>query len=239
MEIKKSPKADLEKKRTLHFVMGLVCALALVYVALQWQSHTRQTQEPPLPPVSELPAEPGLAPVMPLPPSVPNLPENRMEAEPAAVDPQQIKVVDNAEDVAKATSPSAPLQWKDMMAEDVNEEEAAADAPPLDKSITAPIQPDSLPCFPGGDAACMRFLTSKVHYPAGAYNRHIQGCVQVQFIVEKDGKLSDIRIARSVSPELDREALRVVRLMPPWRPGRQDGVPKRFLYVLPVDFRLR
>lgn len=224
----------------MHIAIGLVCALALVYVCLQWQSSsTRQVEETLLPPVSELPSEPGLAPVMPQPHPTQAMSVPEVEAEPAQVDPQHIEVVENGRNKEKSGSPAATFDWKDMVAQDEQLEESANDVPPMEQSVTAPIQPDSLPCFPGGDAACMRFLTSKVHYPPGAYNRKIQGCVQVQFVVGKDGRLTDIRIVQSVSPELDREALRVVRLMPPWRPGRQGGVAKRFLYVLPVDFRLR
>ncbi len=85
----------------------------------------------------------------------------------------------------------------------------------------------------------MRFLSRHVRYPSTAVSGKVRGCVLVQFIVETDGKLTDFRVLEGVSPALDAEALRVVKLMPPWQPGRRNGKPVRFLYVIPVDFRLR
>lgn len=95
-----------------------------------------------------------------------------------------------------------------------------------------------LPEFPGGWAEMVRWLTQNLRYPPQAQAGGLQGRVVVSFIVNPDGKLSDIKVAKSVNPLLDREALRVVRKMPPWKPGTEDGKPCRSMVVVPVVFKL-
>ncbi len=98
---------------------------------------------------------------------------------------------------------------------------------------------EQMPSFPGGDAALMSFLSKNIRYPAVAEENGIQGRVIVRFVVEKDGSIGETQVARSVDPSLDREAVRVVKSMPRWVPGKQNGSAVRVWFTLPVQFRLQ
>lgn len=98
---------------------------------------------------------------------------------------------------------------------------------------------EQMPSFPGGLSALMNYLSSNIKYPVIAEENSIQGRVVVQFVVGKDGHISDVRVAKSVDPSLDKEAVRVVKGMPKWIPGKQDGQAVTVRYTLPVTFRLR
>ena len=95
------------------------------------------------------------------------------------------------------------------------------------------------PLFPGGPAALMKYLSENTKYPVVAQENGVQGRVTVQFVVEKDGSISDVHVLRGVDPSLDKEAVRVVKSMPRWTPGKQNGTTVRVNYRLPVLFRLQ
>ena len=98
---------------------------------------------------------------------------------------------------------------------------------------------EQMPQFPGGPAEMMAFLAKNIRYPVAAEKAGVQGRVIVTFVVEKDGSIAEARIVKSVSPELDAEALRVINAMPNWLPGRQNGEAVRVKYTVPVTFRLQ
>lgn len=95
------------------------------------------------------------------------------------------------------------------------------------------------PLFPGGHAALMKYLSENTKYPVVAQENGVQGRVTVQFVVEKDGSISDVHVLRGVDPSLDKEAVRVVKSMPRWTPGKQNGITVRVNYRVPVLFRLQ
>lgn len=95
------------------------------------------------------------------------------------------------------------------------------------------------PLFPGGPAALMKYLSEHTKYPVVAQENGVQGRVTVQFVVEKDGSISDVHVLRGVDPSLDKEAVRVVKSMPRWTPGKQNGITVRVNYRVPVLFRLQ
>lgn len=95
------------------------------------------------------------------------------------------------------------------------------------------------PTFPGGDAALMSWLSQNIKYPVIAAENGVQGRVIVQFVVEKDGSITDVNVAKSVDPSLDKEAARVIKSMPKWIAGRQNGLPVRVRFMVPVTFRLQ
>jgi TonB family protein len=97
---------------------------------------------------------------------------------------------------------------------------------------------EQMPAFRGGDAALMKYLAENTHYPEEAKEKGVQGRVVVNFVVEKDGSITDVKVVRSIDPLLDKEAVRVVETMPKWIPGKQSLVPVRVGYVLPVSFKL-
>lgn len=98
---------------------------------------------------------------------------------------------------------------------------------------------EEMPSFPGGMGALNKYLHDNVHYPVVAQENGVQGRVTISFVVEKDGSVTDVKVAKSVDPSLDKEALRVVRGMPRWTPGKQNGATVRVKYNVPVNFRLQ
>lgn len=98
---------------------------------------------------------------------------------------------------------------------------------------------EQMPSFPGGDRKLMEYLSENIRYPEECEEICVQGRVIVSFIVEKDGSISNVKVAKSLDPLLDKEAVRVVSGMPKWIPGRQNGVAVRVRYIIPVTFRLQ
>lgn len=98
---------------------------------------------------------------------------------------------------------------------------------------------EQMPMYPGGPTAMMKFLSENIHYPVVAQENGVQGRVTVAFVVERDGSITDVHVARGVDPSLDKEAVRVVKSMPKWQPGKQNGSTVRVKYNVPVLFRLQ
>jgi protein TonB len=96
-----------------------------------------------------------------------------------------------------------------------------------------------MPSFPGGQAALMQWLGKNIKYPVVAEENGVQGRVVVTFVVEKDGSITDVKVVKSVDPSLDKEAARVVKSMPHWIPGKQNGSAVRVKYTVPVTFKLQ
>ena len=133
---------------------------------------------------------------------------------------------------------------KDRLAEAVRSDIAVAAPPPppapkpeVSNKVFDVVE--EMPHFPGGAAALQAFLSSNTKYPVVAQENGVQGRVTVSFVVERDGSITDVRVVRSVDPSLDREASRVVRSMPRWSPGKQNGSTVRVKYTVPVVFRLQ
>lgn len=97
---------------------------------------------------------------------------------------------------------------------------------------------DEMPEFPGGLGELENYLTDNIHYPETALNAGVEGKVMVQFIVRADGSITDCAIYESLSKECDEEALRVVRRMPKWKPGRNEGQPVDVGFLLPIRFKI-
>ena len=98
---------------------------------------------------------------------------------------------------------------------------------------------EQMPSFPGGDAALMAFLSKNIKYPVVTEDNAIQGRVIATFVVERDGSITDVKVVKSVDPSLDKEAVRVLKSMPKWIPGKQNGSAVRVKYTVPVTFRLQ
>ena len=98
---------------------------------------------------------------------------------------------------------------------------------------------EEMPEFPGGMQECMKWLGKNIKYPTTAQEKGIQGRVIMQFVVERDGSITEPKVVRGVDPDLDKEALRVISIMPNWKPGMQKGKAVRVKYTLPVAYRLQ
>ena len=155
----------------------------------------------------------------------------------------QVKQMDNLDDKV-AVGAEDKEGVKDRTVEAVRSEIAVAapPPPPAPKPEVATKVFDvveEMPSFPGGQGALMQYLASNIKYPVVAQENGVQGRVIVSFVVERDGSISDVKVARSVDPSLDREAQRVVKSMPKWKPGKQNGSAVRVKYTVPVVFRLQ
>ena len=159
------------------------------------------------------------------------------------IEENQVKQMDQLDDkVAVGTENKEGV--KDRTVEAVRNDIAVAapPPPPAPKPEVANKVFDvveEMPSFPGGQGALMAFLSSNIKYPVVAQENGVQGRVIVGFVVEKDGSISDVKVMRSVDPSLDREAQRVVKAMPKWKPGKQNGSAVRVKYTVPVVFRLQ
>lgn len=228
MELKKNPKADLEKRRGLYLEIGLVVILAATLVAFEVKSYDSEEetafqrevieeveeqiiqtniQEPPPPPPPEVPEVTTLINVV--------------------DDEQEIKneLVVNAE-VTEETKNVEITQVK------VEEEVEVAEEP-----IFTVVE--SEPEFPGGMEALYKYLAQNIKYPQLARENGITGKVYVTFVVEKDGSIANPRILRDIGGGCGAEAIRVVKAMPKWSPGKQRGKAVRVQFNLPVNFNLK
>ena len=164
-------------------------------------------------------------------------------------------VVSNVETVARGiarevssvaeVSPMMETVWQNPVKKPVRKVQAAAKATTPTAAATAEKQDgklydvvEEMPQFPGGMKEMMQYLANNVRYPEEAVAKKTQGRVVVSFVVGKDGSISDVEVARSIDPLIDDEAVRVVKSMPRWTPGKQKGKPVRVKFNVPVTFRL-
>ncbi len=155
----------------------------------------------------------------------------------------QVKQMDKLDDkVAVGTENKEGV--KDRTVEAVRNDIAVAPPPPppapkpeVSNKVFDVVE--EMPSFPGGQGALMAFLNSNIKYPVVAQENGVQGRVIVGFVVERDGSITDVKVMRSVDPSLDREAQRVIKAMPKWKPGKQNGSAVRVKYTVPVVFRLQ
>lgn len=227
MEVKKSPKANLEKDVFLSVLFGLLVALSVVFVALQWHSKRDNSlaeltkldiadiDEALLVQDEQQPEEPEPEPE----------PQQTIEVQL----PEEFKVVDNSAEVQKLKLTSA----------DENKPLPPPPPPRSDEEDADQIFEivEVNPQFTDGDLN--KWLSKHIQYPEIAAENGIQGRVVVRFVVERDGSVAQVSIARGVDPALDKEAVRVVKSMPKWKPGMQQGKAVRARYTLPVLFRLQ
>ena len=132
------------------------------------------------------------------------------------------------------------VEGNDETAEVKHVEEKIAEPEPVKEEETKVFDVvEQMPSFPGGPSALMQYLSSNIKYPVVAEENGVQGRVVCTFVVEKDGSITDVRVVKSVDPSLDKEAVRVVKSMPRWIPGKQNGSAVRVKYTVPVTFRLQ
>jgi len=117
--------------------------------------------------------------------------------------------------------------------------EVIADEKPKEEETKVFDVVEQMPEFPGGQAALLKWISDNIKYPAIAEENGIQGRVVCTFVVERDGSVTDVQVARSIDPSLDKEAVRVLKKMPKWIPGKQNGSAVRVKYTVPVTFRLQ
>ena len=235
MEQKKAPKADIEQRRTTGFLLGLIFVLALFYVSLEWNSVSSHDAIDPLD-LSELMHESELVP-MSNEETVTQLQE-RQQVEKG----EQLHIVD---DEVELQEPDEPLEGEgdddETLLNELQKEEDDKALAALDVDPANPLNfhvVEDLPQYPGGAVEFMKWLTKTLRYPQKAREQKRQGKVVAVFYVEKDGSITGLKVTQSLSPECDREALRVLALMPNWKPGIQHDKPCRTKVCIPIVFKL-
>ena len=231
MEIKKSPKANLENKKFLFMEIGLIVALLMVLGAFEW-STTEGTDLASLGDETAVVIEEEQVPITQeeqLPP--PEVPKEPVMSDIIDIVDDDIKVEDNfllsTEDDA-----SLGVEIRDYVVEQEEEEEVVEEVP------FAVVE--QKPTFQGGDANTFtKWVFSKIVYPEIAKENGVQGRVTLQFTIETDGSVKNVKVLRGVDSSLDKEAVRVVSSSPKWSPGMQRNKPVRVKYTFPVVFQLR
>lgn len=226
MEIKKSNRADIGKEKGTSLMIGLVISLSIMFVALEWTQKDEAFAANSYPVVTFVPED-----MIPI-----TLPEKKtVPPPPAALAKADIIeiVKDDAEvedDIMASIEDNQ--EWFDPQEYDFVMVEPEPE--PEEVFMVVEDQPE----FPGGTAALMEFLRKNIKYPSICRENNIQGRVLVTFVVNKDGSIVEVEIAKGVNPSLDKEAVRVISQMPKWKPGYQRGKPVRVKYSVPVNFRL-
>jgi periplasmic protein TonB len=228
MEVKKSPKADLENKRNIFLTLGLVVALGVILAAFEYKTAPRKTDSLGQLQMQEIEEE-----IIPI--------TREQEIKPPPPPPPQVvevlNIVDDDMEIIDELDIEDTEVTKDMIIDVApvvtQKREVEADEQEVFFIV------EDMPEFPGGELALRQFIANSIKYPVIAQENGIQGRVYVQFVVDADGSVSDPRIARGVDPSLDKEALRVVSLLPKWKPGRQRGKPVRVSYTVPINFQLQ
>ena len=229
MEVKKTPKASLENKRALFLEIGLIVALAVVYIAFNWTSKDVQ--------VSTLEAENQVVQEEEIIPITQETPPPPPEAPKIPVLSDQIDIVDDEIEVdndflSLEDSDDMGVEIMDYV-ENVQEEVVEEEAIPFQLV-------EEKPSFMGGDAnQFSAWVNKRLVYPEIAKENGVQGRVTLQFTVEKDGSVTKVKVLRGVDPSLDKEAVRVVSMSPKWKPGKQRDRAVPVTYTFPVYFQLR
>ena len=229
MEIKKTPKANLENRRLIFTEIGLVVALLLVLGAFSMGSKEKKIAD-----LQEVEQQVEIEDMVPItqetPPPPPDQPKIPVLSDEIDIVDDDIKV-DN-EFLSLEDDNSLGVEIMDYV-EEVEEEVVEEEAIPF-------ALVEEKPTFQGKDAnEFSKWVNSHLEYPEIAKENGVQGRVVVSFVVERDGHITDVQIARSVDPSLDKEAQRVVKSMPKWIPGKQNGSAVRVKFNVPVSFRLQ
>ncbi|MBP3236167.1 MAG: energy transducer TonB [Bacteroidales bacterium] len=229
MEVKKTPKANLENRRTLYGEIGLVVALLIVWGAFSMGSSEKKT--------SILQDDTQIVEVEDMVPITQETPPPPPEAPKIPVLSDQIDIVNDdikVEDNFASLEDNANLGVEIMdYVEEVKEETVEEEAIPFQLV-------EEKPSFQGGDANTFsKWVQSKLVYPEIAKENGVQGRVTLQFTVEKDGSVTNVKVLRGVDSSLDKEAVRVVQSSPKWKPGKQRDRTVKVTYTFPVMFQLR
>lgn len=234
MEIKKSPLADLRRTIPLSLAMGLVLALGILYTALEWTSSKKDNEDENTS-LNIADMEDALI----INEQQQEQPEPEPEAPQEVVEvalPEEFKVVDDNKEVAKISIVSAD-QDRELPPPPVIVQPTQTVVEEPEDQIFEIVENPAVP--PTGDIpSLLKWIASHIEYPQSALDNGVQGKVVLRFVVEKDGSIGDILVARKVDPALDKEAVRVLKSMPKWTPGKQRGKPVRSYFTLPISFTI-
>ncbi len=228
MEVKKSQKADLEDKKGVFFEVGLTLALAILLFAFEWKSSSEEVSQ--FQTVAEEQIEEEIIPITqqmlkppPPPPPAPRLTDLIDIVEDDNQIDEELEIQDVDDTSENTDTPTDATDFGEYGDEDTGDTEVF-------------VVVEDMPSFPGGNV--QKWIAKNVKYPVLAMENGIQGKVYIQFVIERDGSITDVKVLRGVDSSLDKEAMRVVKAMPKWKPGKQRGKPVRVSYTLPINFQL-
>jgi|TARA_B100000780_G_scaffold145603_1_gene101720 protein TonB len=216
MKPKKNPKISLESKKSLFFQIGLAITLLAVLIAFEWKSYEKNDYN-----LGNLNLDDMEEEIIPI---------TRQEVKPPPPPPPPPEVIEIVEDEVEIEK---ELEIEDT---ETDEDEIIEIEEEDDEEFFMVVE--NMPEFPGGDLGLMKFIQKNVKYPAIAKEYNITGKVYVSFIVDKQGKVTNVKIVRGVDKNLDGEALRVVSALPNYKPGKQRGKPVRVMFTIPINFTL-
>ena len=230
MEIKKAATADIENKRQTHFLLGMVAAVALLTVALEWSMkgdgipENILTFEETAQEMEEVPAMRN---------------EVTMVASEQKVLPaEKIVVVENAVEELMGGKEHSTIGEMEVPEADVTPVSVAPQVVNQNDDVLSVRVVERLPEFPGGMSGLAKWLTDNLRYPHSARMAKAEGQVVAAFIVNKDGSITDLKVVKDALPALDKEAMRVLRMMPHWKAGEYKGVACRTYVQIPIVFKL-
>ena len=226
MEEKKSPKANLENKKLMFMQIGLIISLLIAWLAFEHKSYDKREIDESL-----LNREVVLDEEM---VEITKQEEQKPQPVEAPQQTTQLEIVDDdveTEDLNINAEVEQNEVIEEYVAPEVVEEEV------VEQEIFQIVE--EMPAFPGGEAKLMEYVGKNIKYPQIARETGIQGRVFIGFVVEPDGSVSNVKLLRGIGGGCDEEAMRVVKSMPKWKPGKQRGKAVRVSYQIPVYFKLQ
>ena len=227
MEEKKSPKANLETKKLMFIQIGLIISLLIAWAAFEYKTYDKEK-------VNE----------------EANVRKEEQDQEMIEITKQEEPEPQPVEEV-KQQAIQLEVVEDDVKVEDVEINADVDQDVPIEEIVQVEVQEEEvveqeifqiveeMPAFPGGEAKLMEYVGKNIKYPQIARETGIQGRVFIGFVVEPDGSVSNVKLLRGIGGGCDEEAMRVVKSMPKWKPGKQRGKAVRVSYTLPVVFKLQ
>ncbi len=225
MEIKKYPEADIAKKSNIYFQIGLVIVLGLCLVAFEWKTYDEPIEALDTGAAEEIVEE-----------MTDITRQNTPPPPPPPPPPQTIEVVDDNEVIENEQEFQETEINQETVIEPVIKQVEEVESTGEEEVFMIVEDPAE---FPGGVAAMYKFINSNIQYPLQARENNVQGRVTVNFVVGSDGSITQVKVvSKPIGFGLEEEAIRVVKMMPKWKPGKQRGRPVKVYFNLPISFKL-
>lgn len=226
MEEKKSPKANLENKKLMFTQIGMIIALLIAWGAFEYKSYDKRVLDESFKRQAEN-IEEDLVEIT---------KQEEQKPQPVEVPQQttQLEIVDDNVET-KDIEINAEVEQNEVIEEYVAPEVVEEEV--VEQEIFQIVE--EMPQFPGGEAKLMEYVAKNIKYPQIARETGIQGRVFVGFVVEPDGSISNVKLLRGIGGGCDEEAMRVIKSLPKWKPGKQRGKAVRVSYQIPVFFKLQ
>ena len=226
MEEKKSPKANLENKKLMFTQIGLIISLVIAWLAFEHKSYDKREIDPSLLRTAEVVEEE----------MVDITKQEEQKPQPVEVPKQttQLEIVQDdveVEDIEINAEVEQNEVIEEYVAPEIEEEEV------VEQEIFQIVE--EMPSFPGGEQKLLEYVAKNTKYPQIARESGIQGRVFIGFVVETDGGISNVKVLRGIGGGCDEEAVRVIKSLPKWKPGKQRGKAVRVSYQIPVNFKLQ